>query len=77
MNKQNDEPSTDNHDLLKESAKYFKELLNDMNEERPEEISPAATDLEIRTDNFMLNEIRVAIHKMSGAGWRRFCSRVD
>ena len=63
MNQRRSEPPTDNHDLLKEWATYIKELLNLRNEERPKEIPLATNDLEICTDNFTLNELRVAIEK--------------
>ena len=63
MNQRRSEPPTDNHGLLKEWATYIKELLNLRNEERPKEIPLATNDLEICTDNFTLNELRVAIEK--------------
>ena len=63
-NKQNGESPTDNDELIKEWAAYFKELLNVRNDERSTEIPPASADLDICTDNFTLHELRKAINKM-------------
>ena len=55
VNKQNGESPTDNDELIKEWAAYFKELWNIRNEQRSAEIPPAVTDLDVCTDNFTLD----------------------
>ena len=57
LGKSTTNPPTDNDELIKEWAAYFKELLNVRNEEGLTEIPPAATDLDICTDNFSLDEL--------------------
>ena len=64
VNKQNGQPPTDNEDLIKEWAAYFKKLLNIKNDVSSTEISPAANELDIRTDNFTLDELQKALYKM-------------
>ena len=64
VNKQNGESPIDKEDLLKEWAKYFKNLLNMTNDTIPVEILPAANDLDITTDNFTLKELQDALNKM-------------
>ena len=64
VNKQNGESPIDKEDLLKEWAKYFKNLLNMTNDTIPVEILPAANDLDITTDNFTLKELQDALNKI-------------
>jgi len=67
VNKQNGESPIDKEDLLKEWAKYFKNLLNMTNDTIPAEILPAANDLQITTDNFTLKELQDAVNKMKSS----------
>ena len=64
VNKQNGHPPTDNEDLIKEWVAYFKNLLNIKNDVSSTEIPPAANELDIRTDNFTLDELQKALYKM-------------
>ena len=65
VNKQNGQPPTDNEDLIKEWVAYFKNLLNIKYDVSSTEIQPAANELDIRTDNFTVDELQDEIKQIT------------
>ena len=64
VNKRNGKPPSTQKDLLTEWAEYFKNLLNNQSNINFDNIPAAEEDLEIRVDDFSLNEIQKAVNTL-------------